>query len=436
MHTCFWKDWKGGIGRQSRAVCAARQALLRCGSVVCGFLFVLPVPKAAVAFPQTPAPAAEKSARAAGILPGSVLEIKVTEDPMLSRAYTVAADGSVTLRLADEVGGNQEEVVVSLKDRSVEEAATAISERLKRFFVEPHVTVVLARQPQIRVHVTGPVRRPGAIELPQSSRLSRALAAAECRPNADYSAIRILRSPGASGPGGRLVPVDLTAFMQGTSEDEPALENGDRIFIGVKPEPQPKEEPRTVTIRGEVSREAVLPLAPKMTLRDALQRAGGFKPTADRSKVTLIRASNGQVYPLDGVKAESGDPVHNIPLLPQDVILVNKRDEGMKYAVLGEVLHPSTFDYPADGKMTVLQALQQVGGTKRGADSRKAVLRKGFLHDPTRARDIAVDLDQVRKQKQRNWEIAPGDALIVPAHPRRPAWWQQVAPLFLRFLHL
>jgi polysaccharide export outer membrane protein len=82
----------------------------------------------------------------------------------------------------------------------------------------------------------------------------------------------------------------------------------------------------TVLVQGEVRNPAELPIPGGATVLQAIGRAGSFLPTADISKVTVVRHSTGGtplVVVLDLRQVlQGGNPGLDVPLLPGDVVYV------------------------------------------------------------------------------------------------------------------
>ncbi len=119
------------------------------------------------------------------VAPDDVLEVIVWKQPQVSGKVTVAADGTITVPLADRVpaagfttGQLQQELV----------------RRLASFIADPTVTVRVADARSQVIYVMGAVRRPGAFRLRPGEVLSQALAEAGGFDEfADTSALRITR---------------------------------------------------------------------------------------------------------------------------------------------------------------------------------------------------------------------------------------------------
>lgn len=82
----------------------------------------------------------------------------------------------------------------------------------------------------------------------------------------------------------------------------------------------------TVLVQGEVRNPEELPIPGGATVLQAIGRAGSFLPTADISKVTVVRHSTGGtplVVVLDLRQVlQGGNPGLDVPLLPGDVVYV------------------------------------------------------------------------------------------------------------------
>jgi hypothetical protein len=102
--------------------------------------------------------------------------------------------------------------------------------------------------------------------------------------------------------------------------------------------------------------------------------------------------------------------------------------------VLGEVNTPNTFEMKAGAKIRVMQAITLGGDFSKKADRHRAVLSKGYLLDPTKARHIPFDPELVKKGEQPDMELESGDAVFIEQRRKRPTIWQQLLPLALRFL--
>lgn len=101
--------------------------------------------------------------------PQDTLDITVWKEPDLTRTVPVRPDGRISLPLLDDVqAGGLTPVQLSL----------AITERLKKYLKEPHVTVVVAAIASQRFYVLGEVNRAGAYPLLAGMTVLQALSSA------------------------------------------------------------------------------------------------------------------------------------------------------------------------------------------------------------------------------------------------------------------
>ncbi|SAK69762.1 polysaccharide export protein [Caballeronia ptereochthonis] len=119
-----------------------------------------------------------------------------------------------------------------------------------------------------------------------------------------------------------------------------------------------------------------------MTLTEAIGRAGGFAPTADQSRVTLIR--DGVTYHINmaGMTAKGRSP-SDVMLRPGDALRIDSRDENGVY-VMGEVTKPATVIPMRNGKLTLSDAISQAGSFNAETSDPKQlyVIRNGKTDSP------------------------------------------------------
>jgi polysaccharide export outer membrane protein len=96
-----------------------------------------------------------------------------------------------------------------------------------------------------------------------------------------------------------------------------------------------------------------------MTLPEALGRAGGFTPLADRAAIAITRNGNTATVNLPQLTAKGINPAQ-ILLTNGDLVRVLGREDA-KVFVLGEVLRPIT-QYLRNGRLTLNEALGEAGG--------------------------------------------------------------------------
>ena len=374
------------------------------------------------------------------LIAGCAIHVTVDGEDSLTGDYKIDAGGSLSLTLEDGVGKHAEKWTVPVLNKTAEEARAAIADSLKLYIKMPQVTVIITRIPRLHVEVSGPLAKEGRVELPLAARLSDLMDVCQCHENADLAHIRIFRKakPDPAKPDApahtQIVTVDFTTYLRGETDDNPALEQNDKVLIGTREIVAPPKPTEYVRVVGEVGREVALPVTGNLTVSDALSKAGGLLPTADTQKLFLVRGSDGKYLEISAEEALKGNPIHNLLLGPRDLLIVGKRDQSLIYSVGGEVRAPQTVAWKASEHTTLTGALAQAGGVTKNGDKRKGLLRKNFLRDPGKARLIVFDLDQIAKKKQPDWDIDAGDDIFIPPKQHRPSFFQQLAPLLLHFL--
>lgn len=115
----------------------------------------------------------------------------------------------------------------------------------------------------------------------------------------------------------------------------------------------------------------------RMTLAEAIGRAGGFTSNADQSRIDLIH--QGKTIRIDLPKLiRSGHNPSDIVLQPRDVVRVAARDDHGVY-VMGEVNRPATITPMKDGRLTLSEALSQAGSLNLNtAEARQLYVIRGI----------------------------------------------------------
>lgn len=150
-----------------------------------------------------------------------VLQINVWKESDISSSVPVRPDGKISLPLLNDV---------QAAGRTPLQLATEITERLKQFIDEPHVTVIVTAMNSRRAYVMGQVTRQGAMPLVANLTVLQALSAAGGPVQfADTKKIYILRMEG--GKQQRL-SFNYRAVIKGKNPEQNInLEPGDIIVV-------------------------------------------------------------------------------------------------------------------------------------------------------------------------------------------------------------
>ncbi|MGQ9524850.1 MAG: SLBB domain-containing protein [Armatimonadota bacterium] len=339
-----------------------------------------------------PRPAA---AREYVIAPGDTLTITVAEDTSFNKTYTVDQQGNIVLPLV----GPYKAAGKTGADLQKELAGPT---GIGKYVVNPTVTVQVSEPVGNEVRIYGEVLRP-VVRVKDGTTLLDAIQAAGLSPNADLSKALIWRS-GLAQPVG----LGLDALIKGDLSKNFVLANGDIIYI------PPKPPPGYVKVLGEVVKQGDIPYQPGMTIADAILQAGGFKETADRSKVEVIRKSGAPiVVNMEDSAALAGgvtSATSALPLAEGDAIVVRDNSHLM-FSVTGGVRQGGR--YPARKGMRLTDAIDLAGGLSDIAQPKQVIVVRG-TQSPEANKIIPIDFTKLAKgDVSQNVEIMPGDSIFV-----------------------
>ncbi|SAK50328.1 polysaccharide export protein [Caballeronia pedi] len=117
---------------------------------------------------------------------------------------------------------------------------------------------------------------------------------------------------------------------------------------------------RQVYVDGQVHTPGALSLTDvPLSFYDAIARAGGFNDNADQSDVVLVRGGDSYRIDVPQLLAQGLNP-SKLYLKEGDLLRVTSRDDNGVY-VMGEVNKPGSAAPRRDGRLTLADALSQVG---------------------------------------------------------------------------
>jgi polysaccharide export outer membrane protein len=152
--------------------------------------------------------------------PEDVLFVSVWKEPDLTNTLPVRADGMISLPLLNDV---------QAAGLTPMQLADSITEKLKKYVSEPHVTVVVTQMNSKRIYVMGEVMRPGAMNLLPDMNVLQALASAGFTQFANTKGIYVLRTERGTQ---RKIPVNYKKLVKGEAMDQNvSLKPGDTIVV-------------------------------------------------------------------------------------------------------------------------------------------------------------------------------------------------------------
>ncbi len=250
---------------------------------------------------------------------GDLLTITVSGRPELTGKQPVGPDGAVTLPLIGSV-----EVV----DRTREQAAGLLREKLLQYYTDPAVTVTVDTYTSNRVLLLGAVERPGPYVFERQPTLLDLLAR-----GGSISRVQTGSTPnftGVTGQGIRALPeraviyrgadtaitIDVGAMAkQGSLLANIRLQRDDVVYVT-------SPEDRFISILGQVQRPGAQPLEHETTLARLLSNAGGLtKEAGTNPMLRIVEPSTGKTR-LVAFKDVLNPASTEIPLRSGDILFV------------------------------------------------------------------------------------------------------------------
>lgn len=360
-----------------------RMQFVTCPIVLAGFLFFALVPAGMAASIQDPV-----------IGPRDVLKISVFNEPAMSMEVVVSASGEFSFPLLQRVqaGG-----------KTLDELGLHMEKRLRegRFLIDPSVTVTFVEQRYFTVTLTGAIGKPGIVPIYPGFRLRDLIA----QQGGIHDKI--------AGPfihiqqdTGNLIKICRDDLENGTQEQmreaNIELSPGDDVIV-----PNANE----FYVMGAVNQPGGFPLTRDITLGEALGMAGGR--TEKGGNTLLWHCNKPESEPIlitfTYHQYQEEPAIRNAPVHPGDSLYITQNDF---IFVGGKVENPGT--YPWQPKMNILSALLTAGGREFTASQSIELIREGgdgkqFM--------MKFRYSELRKDKEKNMGVLPGDILHVGANP-------------------
>jgi polysaccharide export outer membrane protein len=181
-------------------------------------------PDQASSQPKDPKPTADPMpASLAGptyvIGPDDTLYISVWKEPDLTETLPVRADGMISMPLLNDVRA---------AGLTPMELGLALTDKLKKYVSDPHVTIVVTQMNSQRVYVTGEVLHPGSMNLTPNMTVLQALSSAGFTQFANTKGIYVLRNENGTE---RKFPVNYKRLIKGEGGQNIALKPADTIVV-------------------------------------------------------------------------------------------------------------------------------------------------------------------------------------------------------------
>jgi len=167
---------------------------------------------------KDPAPASQAGPTYV-IGPDDTLYISVWKEPDLTETLPVRADGKISMPLLNDV---------QAAGLTPMQLGAALTDKLKKYVSDPHVTIVVTQMNSQRVYVTGEVLHPGAMNLTPNMTVLQALSSAGFTQFANTKGIYVLRNERGNETK---LPVNYKKLIKGEGGQNIALRPGDTIVV-------------------------------------------------------------------------------------------------------------------------------------------------------------------------------------------------------------
>ncbi|MEO6656209.1 MAG: SLBB domain-containing protein [Pyrinomonadaceae bacterium] len=248
-----------------------------------------------------------------------VLNIQVFQHPDLSQTVPVSPNGTIVLFRLDRP-------VIAVCKTEFELATEIAGAYKKKFIRDPQVNVVVAEQKSQSVAVIGAVEKPGNFYVNRRIHLLEMLAMAG-GPNRDAGTRLLIARTGStsnckeSGDPAETDQVEVFGFkVRDIQEGKQTfwMQPGDVVSV---------LDADIIYVYGNVNRQGSYKVREPITLTQAIVSAEGLKPTANKSKVRILRQKQSSVdreelvFDINQIdKGKIKDPY----LEPNDIVAVSE----------------------------------------------------------------------------------------------------------------
>ena len=320
---------------------------------------------------------------------------------VLKMAGGITATGSTGRIQIERVANNSARVVLDYepKDGSVD-AALGTVQVMDRDMVKVFPVQEATRQV---VSLKGNVVRPGEYQYRKGMRLADLIPGFQALlPESYMESVEITRLAPPDFHR-EILTANLLRAVAGYGPDNVLLQEQDTVKVFSRWE---MEEKPQVSVNGAVVNPGTYNYYPGMTVRDLITAGGSpkrnaFLETGELSRIVIVGdKANPSRISLNLTKALAGDTAHNLPLQPDDVLIVRSVtdwfDASDKFIKLkGEVRFPGVYSVARGEKLS--SVIERAGGYTERAYLRGAKLLRRSVRETQQKR---MDEIVVRTEKQ------------------------------------
>ncbi len=320
---------------------------------------------------------------------------------------------------------------------TVDEASRALETALQRdLYQKATISMHVSGRAPGSIYVYGAVKQPGAYDLPAAGRLTMLQAVSRAggvSAWADPKGCSIARTEPGSNER-RRIEVDLqAAFQDAAGKLDVELMNGDVIFVPIANAQADQvlatdPTPGTIYVYGAVRSPGAVsvPVATRLTILQAVSKAGGISSWADPKNVVVTRRDSASKertripVDLDAAFQDIGGEA-DIEMRNGDVIYVPGANaqtnqvlssEPCEVIVVGEVNSPGIILFAPGETRTLMRAIFKAGNFSKFAKS-KAVRLVRYRQGERVVETINVEEVMDQGFLDKDVDLEPGDMIIV-----------------------
>ena len=335
---------------------------------------------------------------------GSSDEINITVlgYPELSTQTVVLPDGTISFPYLGRV---------KAADEDIEMLTKSLQTSLDAYIYNPNVTISLVNMNSKRFSVLGDVNSPGMFSLGVTNMtIYEAIAqAGGFLPTAYSQKVRIMRADSLGQQ--KIINLDLNRALGQLDGSNITIRPGDVVYV-----PGRTNIANRFSVLGEVQRPGVFPMKDmNITIYEAIAQAQGFRPTAYKKQVNILREDEDGYttslnVDLDGAGMSLSDDLR-LKLSPGDIVYVPGQSDSKQVSVIGKVAVPGRYNF--DLGMTVVDVLTAAGWiTDEGVPTSVMLVRRKA--DDAQFRRINTRNIIKKGDFSQDVTLEPGDIIYVP----------------------
>jgi polysaccharide export outer membrane protein len=175
-----------------------------------------------------------------------------------------------------------------------------------------------------------------------------------------------------------------------------------------------QHQSKRVSVLGSVQKPGFVELLGRQSLLEVIVAAGGLTKDAAKEILILRLQPDGSsarlAIPIEDLMLK-GDPKYNIPIEPNDTIIV-QTDQLVSIYIYGQVKSPGALQVFKSRLPALTQAIAQAGGfTDRAALGGVVIKRKDEKGNEL---NITMNVRDIQKGKRRDFPLMENDVIFVP----------------------